>query len=81
MTEYFASKTKNVDKEVMLIYGKNLSVSPLTTHLPLKQIFKKFTGLGAINWVSNFKYTPAAELILNVLPLRIISLGCHHRMV
>ncbi len=43
MTEYFASKTKNVDKEVMLIYGKNLSVSPLTTHLPLKQIFKKIT--------------------------------------
>ena len=27
----------------MLIYNKNLSVSPITTHLPLKNIFKKIT--------------------------------------
>ena len=43
MTEYFADKTGNSNKEVMLIYGKNLSVSPLTTHLPLKKIFSNIT--------------------------------------
>ncbi len=43
MTEFFASKTKKINKEVMLIHGKNLSVTPLTTHLPLKKIFKKIT--------------------------------------
>ncbi len=43
MTEYFAYKTKSRDKEVMLIYGKELSVSPITTHIPLKQIFSKIS--------------------------------------
>ena len=43
MTEYFASKTGNKNKEVMLIYNNNLSVSPVTTHLPLKKIFSKIT--------------------------------------
>ncbi len=43
MTEYFASKTKKINKEVMLIYGKNLSVSPVTTHLPLKDVTRNIT--------------------------------------
>ena len=43
ITEYIASKTGCKEKEVMLIYNKNLSVSPITTHLPLKNIFKKIT--------------------------------------
>ncbi len=43
ITEYISSKTGNSGKEVMLIYNKNLSVSPITTHLPLKNIFKKIT--------------------------------------
>ena len=43
MTEYFAAKAKKPNKEIMLIYNKNLSVSPLTTHLPLKKIFKKIS--------------------------------------
>ena len=43
ITEYLASKTGCSGKEVMLIYNNNLSVSPLTTHLPLKNIFKKIT--------------------------------------
>ncbi len=41
ITEYLASKTKYKGREVMLIYNNNLSVSPITTHLPLKSIFKK----------------------------------------
>ena len=43
VTEYISSKTGNSGKEVMLIYNKNLAVSPITTHLPLKNIFRKIT--------------------------------------
>ena len=43
ITEYISSKTGDSGKEVMLIYNKNLAVSPTTTHLPLKNIFKKIT--------------------------------------
>ena len=43
ITEYLSSKTKCKGKEVMLIYNNNLSVSTVTTHLPLKNIFKKIT--------------------------------------
>jgi 4-hydroxythreonine-4-phosphate dehydrogenase len=42
ITEYLAKKTQS--KEVaMLIFNKNLSVSPLTTHLALKDVHKKIT--------------------------------------
>ena len=40
MTEYLASKTNSKDP-VMLIYNKSLSVSPLTTHLPVSKVSKK----------------------------------------
>ena len=43
ITEYLSFKTKCIGKEVMLIYNKDLSVSPITTHLPLKYIFNKIT--------------------------------------
>ena len=43
MTEYFASKVGKKNQEVMLIFNKKLSVSPITTHYPLKKIFKKIT--------------------------------------
>ncbi len=42
VTEYIASKF-NKKKVGMLIYNKMLSVSPLTTHLPLKHVSKKIT--------------------------------------
>ena len=40
ITEYLAFKTKTKDF-AMLIYNKELSVCPLTTHLPLKKVSKK----------------------------------------
>ena len=43
ITEYLAKKTKKDNKVAMLIYNKNLSVSPLTTHLALKDVHKKIT--------------------------------------
>ena len=39
ITEYVASKTKSKEP-VMLIYNKNLAVSPLTTHIPIKNVSK-----------------------------------------
>ena len=41
MTEYFAAKAKKTNEEIMLIYNKNLAVSPVTTHLPLKLVAKQ----------------------------------------
>ena len=43
ITEYLANKTNNRNKVVMLIYNKKLSVSPITTHLPLKNVHKNLS--------------------------------------
>ena len=40
MTEYISRKF-NVSKNAMLIYNKEISVCPITTHLPLKLVPKK----------------------------------------
>ncbi len=42
VTEYLAKKT-NSKNPVMLIYNKNISVSPITTHLPIKYVSKNIT--------------------------------------
>ena len=42
MTEYISKKFE-IKETAMLIYNKNLSVCPLTTHLPVKQISKNIT--------------------------------------
>ena len=40
VTEFLAKRSGNIGNEVMLIYNKNLAVSPITTHIPLKQVSK-----------------------------------------
>jgi 4-hydroxy-L-threonine phosphate dehydrogenase PdxA len=40
ITEYLGSKFNVANNVVMLIYNKNLSVCPLTTHIPLKDVSK-----------------------------------------
>jgi 4-hydroxythreonine-4-phosphate dehydrogenase len=42
ITEYLAKK-KKINEVAMLIFNKNLSVSPLTTHLALKDVYRKIT--------------------------------------
>ena len=42
ITEYLSKKTNNKNT-VMLIYNEKLSVSPLTTHLPLKDVNKNIS--------------------------------------
>jgi 4-hydroxythreonine-4-phosphate dehydrogenase len=43
VTEYLSEKNKIKNKEVMLIYNKELSVVPLTTHVELKNVTSKIT--------------------------------------
>ena len=55
ITEYLAHKTqkKNI---AMLIYNKELSVSPITTHLPLKEVHKHISKKRIINHVKLIKH-------------------------
>ena len=41
ITEFLSKKANMIGNEVMLIYNKKLSVSPLTTHIPLNQVSSK----------------------------------------
>ncbi len=41
VTEYLSKKNNLKNKEVMLIYNKNLSVVPLTTHVEIKSVTNK----------------------------------------
>ena len=56
ITEFLANKT-NTKKYAMLIYNKDLSVSPITTHLPLKFVSKKISKnsiIQKINLINHF---------------------------
>ena len=56
ITEYLAKKTKKKDV-AMLIYNKNLSVSPITTHIALKDVYKKISKqkiYQQVNLINNF---------------------------
>ena len=65
ITEYLAQKTKSKNV-AMIIFNKTLSVSPLTTHLPIKYIVKRITILEIekkvkiLNsfWINRFKKKP-----------------------
>jgi len=51
ITEYLGLKYNIINNVVMLIYNKNLSVSPLTTHVPLKKVHKIISKKKIINHV------------------------------
>ncbi len=48
ITEYISKKTKSKN-QVMIIYNDRLSVSPITTHLPLKYVTRNITKEKIIN--------------------------------
>ena len=50
ITEFIAQKFKS-KKSCMLIYNKKLSVSPLTTHLPLRSVYKRINKSSIIEKV------------------------------
>jgi 4-hydroxythreonine-4-phosphate dehydrogenase len=43
ITEYIADKTNNKGKENMLLFNETFSVLPLTTHIPIKEVYKEIT--------------------------------------
>ncbi len=51
ITEYLSNKTNKENQSAMLIYNKKLSVSPITTHLPLKEVHKNLSKKKIINHV------------------------------
>mgnify|MGYP001360572874 CR=1 FL=1 len=56
VTEYISSNFK-IKNTCMLIYNKNLSVSPITTHLPIKLVvkhIKKKTIIDKVSLINNF---------------------------
>ena len=70
ITEYLAKKT-NSKEPVMLIYNEKLSVSPITTHLPIKYVSKNIKKskiikkVKSINnfFVENFKKKPKIAVL------------------
>ena len=55
ITEFLSSKVNKNNQIAMLIYNKKLSVSPITTHLPLKEVHKYITKGKIINQVKLIK--------------------------
>ena len=49
ITEYLAKLNNKNSKEVMLIYNKSLSVSPITTHVPIKNVHRYINKNKIIN--------------------------------
>lgn len=66
ITEYLDFKTNSKGKSVMLIYNKDLSVSPLTTHLPLKKVHKFISKKKLINHVQQI--TNFYKKRFNIIP-------------
>jgi len=57
VTEFLSKKAGVEGNEVMLIYNKKLSVSPLTTHIPLKHVSNKISKsriIKKIKTINNF---------------------------
>jgi len=57
ITEYLSKKSGIKDNEVMLIYNKQLAVSPLTTHIPLSAVsnkIKKQEIVKKVKTINNF---------------------------
>ncbi len=73
VTEYIFDKSKNkiTKNSVMLIYNKNFSVSPITTHIALKNVSKKinkeiiFNNILTINnfYLKNIKIKPKIAVL------------------
>ena len=55
VTEYLSKKTKSKN-ELMLIYNKNLSVSPITTHIPIKRVAQNLNQKKIINNVLQINF-------------------------
>ena len=75
ITEYIGSKV-NITDQVMLIYNKNLAVSPLTTHIPIRDVSKFIKRKKIIN--SAYKINKFYKTKLGIIPkIAILGLNPH----
>ena len=75
ITEYIGSKV-NITDQVMLIYNKNLAVSPLTTHIPIRDVSKFIKKKKIINSV--YKIDKFYKTKLRIIPkIAILGLNPH----
>lgn len=77
ITEFLSKKSNKSGSEVMLIYNNKLSVAPITTHIPLKQVsskIKKSMIVKKVKIINNFY-----EKIFNRKPnFAILGLNPHN---
>ena len=77
ITEFLSKKTGKPGEEVMLIYNNKLSVSPITTHIPLRDVNKKINQnkiIKKVKIINNFY-----KKILNKKPnFAILGLNPHN---
>ena len=75
ITEYLSKKT-NSKNEVMLIYNDKLAVSPITTHMPIKNVYKNISKKKIINNVQ--KINNFYKKVLKINPkIAILGLNPH----
>ena len=71
ITEFLSKKAHRKGKEVMLLFNKKLSVSPLTTHISIKDVHKKMLKMNILDkvktinkfYLKNFKKKPKIAIL------------------
>jgi 4-hydroxythreonine-4-phosphate dehydrogenase len=78
ITEYIADKTNNKNKENMLLYNENFSVLPLTTHIPLKKVYKEISFKKIEKACKNINYFYYNILRRKKIKIGILGLNPHN---
>lgn len=78
ITEYIADKTNNKNKENMLLYNENFSVLPLTTHIPLKKVYKEISFKKIEKACKNINYFYYKILRRKKIKIGILGLNPHN---
>lgn len=78
ITEYIADKTSNKNNESMLLYNENFSVLPLTTHIPLKNVYKEISLKKIEKACKNINYFYSKILKRKKIKIGILGLNPHN---
>ena len=75
-TEFFSSKLNQLGQENMLLYNKNFSVLPLTTHLKLKDVSKQIKKVKINRAIINV-YNFFKKIIKKKISIKVLGLNPH----
>jgi 4-hydroxythreonine-4-phosphate dehydrogenase len=78
ITEYIARKSNNKNKENMLLFNENFSVLPLTTHIPLKKVYREFSYEKIEKACKNITHFYLKTLKRKKLKIGILGLNPHN---